>query len=59
MVEPSRSRKTDERAGPSPDRGADKRTPRWVFALGVIIAIALVALIVLLHLSGTLGPRSH
>jgi hypothetical protein len=32
---------------------------RWGFVLGIIIVIALVVLMVLLHLTGTLGPGVH
>lgn len=41
------------------DRGSSTGTPRWVSVLGLIIAIALVLLFVVLHLTGTLGPGAH
>jgi hypothetical protein len=41
------------------ERGSATGTPRWVFVLGIIIAIALVLLFVVLHLTGTLGPGAH
>jgi hypothetical protein len=59
MADPPRYSETDEDAGTGPDRGAASSPPRWVFVLGMIIAIALVVLIVLLHLTGTLGPGVH
>jgi hypothetical protein len=61
MADPSRSPEieNDAAAGAGVDRGATKRTPRWVLVLGIIIAIALVVLMLLLHLNGTLGPRVH
>ena len=39
--------------------GRDGRAPRWAIVLGIVIAIHLVALIVLLHLTGTIGPGIH
>ncbi|HEX9410682.1 MAG TPA: hypothetical protein VF986_03180 [Actinomycetota bacterium] len=59
MADPSRSPETKEDTGVGPNQGAASRTPRWVLVLGIIIAIALVVLIVLLHLTGTLGPGVH
>jgi hypothetical protein len=59
MADPPRSPETGEAPGHGSDRGAAGRTPRWVFVLGVVIAIHLVVLIVLLHLTGTLGPGVH
>lgn len=38
------------------DRGSATSTPRWVRVLGIIIAIVLIALFIVLHLTGTLGP---
>jgi hypothetical protein len=58
MADP-RSPETEDDAGQGPDLGADGSTPRWVVVLGIFIAIALVGLIVLLHLTGTLGPGAH
>ncbi len=43
---------------PGPDGGHNGR-PRWVFVLGIILAIVLLGLIIVLHLSGTIGPGSH
>ncbi len=34
-------------------------TPRWVSVLGIVVAIALVLLFVVLHLTGTLGAGAH
>jgi hypothetical protein len=59
MADPPRSRETEDDAGRGPNRGAPKSTPRWVFVVGVIIAIALLGLMVFLHLTGTLGPGGH
>jgi len=41
------------------DGGSTTSTPRWVPVLGVVIAIALIALFVVLHLTGTLGAGVH
>lgn len=58
MADPPRSPGTEKNARQGPDPEATS-TPRWVFVLGIIIAIALVGLIILLHVSGTLGPGAH
>jgi hypothetical protein len=59
MADPPRSPETKDDARPGPDRGAARSTPRWVFLLGIIIAIALLGLMVFLHINGTLGPGAH
>jgi len=40
-------------------RGPTTGTPRWVRVLGIVLAIALIALFVVLHLTGTLGAGAH
>jgi len=59
MADPPRSPGTEKNARQGPDPEAATSTPRWVFVLGIIIAIALVGLMILLHVSGTLGPGAH
>ena len=68
MADPPRSPETEDEAR-SPEtedearRGADgaaaNSTPRWVLILVAIVAVALLGLMVLLHLTGTLGPGVH
>ncbi len=43
----------------APDRESADRLPRWLYALGIIVAIVLVVVLVVLHLTGTLGPGDH
>lgn len=49
----------DDGTGGEPDRGSATSTPRWVSKVGIVIAIALVVLIVVLHLTGVIGPGAH
>ena len=44
-----------DRGDPGPSVGA----PRWMYALGVGVAVALVVVMVVLHTSGVLGSGSH
>jgi hypothetical protein len=50
---------TGDDDGVGSDRGAPTSTPRWVPVLGIVIAIGLVLLLVVLHLTGILGPGAH
>ena len=59
MADPPRSPGTEEDPGWDPNRGTASRSHRWVFILGIVFAIALVGLMILLHLTGTLGPGVH
>jgi len=59
MDNPPRHPRSEQDTGRSPNWGTDRRPPRWVFVLGIIVAVALLGLMVLLHLGGTLGPGVH
>jgi hypothetical protein len=63
---------SEENAGPLPrypdaedDTGAraDRRSaagaPRWITVLGIVIAILVVLTLVVLHLTGAIGPGLH
>jgi hypothetical protein len=34
-------------------------TPRWVSAVGIGVVVGLLLLVVVLHLTGTIGPGAH
>ena len=46
-------------SGAGPVRGPANGAPRWISVLKMIIAIALLVLVLVLHLSGIIGPRAH
>jgi hypothetical protein len=48
-----------EDTGGGDGRGPATGTPRWVSMLGITVAAALIVLIVVLHLTGIIGPGSH
>jgi hypothetical protein len=48
-----------DNTGVGPSRGSATSTPRWVPVLGIVIAIGLVLVLVVLHLTGVLGPGAH
>jgi hypothetical protein len=58
MTDPPRHPGTDEDGGPAPE-GPPGGAPRRKVVLGVTIAIAVLVLIILLHLTGTIGPGAH
>jgi hypothetical protein len=58
MTHPPRHPGTDGDGGPAPE-GRPGAASRWKVVLGVTIAIAVLVLIILLHLTGTIGPGSH
>jgi hypothetical protein len=58
MVDPDK-RSGSRHNAQEPLRGTSGGTPRWVVAVGLVLAVALVALIMLLHVSGVMGPGIH
>jgi hypothetical protein len=52
---PDRGDETDAR----PDRGPATGAPRWVSKVGIVVAVGLILLVVVLHLTGTIGPGAH
>jgi hypothetical protein len=59
MADPPSYPDTDDDTGVGPDRGSATSMPRWMPVLGIVIAIVLVLLLVVLHLTGVLGPGAH
>jgi hypothetical protein len=59
MADPLHSPDDADNANRGPDQGAPNGTPRWVVVGGIVLAIALLGLIVILHLSGAIGPGTH
>jgi hypothetical protein len=59
MADPPRSPQSDDDARPIPNRAGANNRSRWGVVLGIIFAIALVALVVFLHITGTIGPGTH
>jgi hypothetical protein len=59
MAEPLRHPAADEGTDAKPGRGGPNGPPRWVVVVGIIVAIALLVLIALLHLTGAIGPGAH
>lgn len=54
-VDPNSPDDADATVGRGPTTG----TPRWMRALWIVILIGMVALVIALHLTGTLGPGAH
>jgi hypothetical protein len=59
MADPPPDSDTGDDTGVGRDRGSATSTPRWLPVLGIVIAIVLVLLLVVLHLTGVLGPCAH
>jgi hypothetical protein len=59
MADPPPYPDTGDDTGVGRERGSASGRPRWVAVLGILIAIVLVLLFVVLHLTGTLGPGAH
>jgi len=58
MTDPPRHPSTERNGRPGPE-GSPGAASRWRLVLGITIAVALLALVVLLHLTGIIGPGVH
>jgi hypothetical protein len=58
-ADPERSREPGDEPAVSPERRSPTGTPRWISVLGIAIAVGLVVLVFVLHLTGVLGPGAH
>jgi hypothetical protein len=54
-----RTHDTSEEAGVETGRRSAGEPRRWVTALGIVVAVGLVVLLFVLHLTGVLGPGAH
>ena len=43
----------------APNRESTGDARRWISAAGIIVALILILIVVILHLSGVIGPGSH
>jgi len=59
MADPPPYPDTGDDTGAGPDRGPTTGAPRWVSVVGIIVAVAVLLLVVVLHLSGSVGPGAH
>ncbi len=63
MAHPCHDHGTDPNREPDPrarlDRGSAASMPGWVKVLGIVAAMAVIVLLVVLHLTGTLGAGVH
>jgi hypothetical protein len=56
---PQRPRDTADETGVTPGHRSATGTPRWVLVLGIVVAVGLALLLLVLHLTGVLGPGAH
>jgi hypothetical protein len=56
---PHRSRDTGDEIFVWPGRGSAGGPPHWVALFGIVVAVGLVLLLVVLHLTGVFGPGAH
>ncbi len=50
---------TDDDSAVGPDLGSTAGARRWIAVVGISIAIVAVLAMVVLHLTGTIGPGAH
>jgi hypothetical protein len=57
MADPRPDPDDEDDSGARLDHGSTTGRLRWGRVLGIVIGIALLALFIVLHLTGTLGPE--
>jgi hypothetical protein len=55
----SPTEETNQQSGAEPDRGQTVSRQRWASLLGIAAVILILALIIVLHLTGAIGPGTH
>jgi hypothetical protein len=50
---------TESDTGAQPGRGSAAGAPRWITVFGIAMAILVVVTLIILHLSGAIGPGVH
>jgi hypothetical protein len=59
LADTGRSRETGDKAAVRPGGRSATGTRRWISVLGIVVAVGLVVLFFVLHLTGVLGPGAH
>lgn len=59
MADQPRYPDTGEDAGPGPGREPITTRQRWTRVLLVLTVVVLLAVMIILHVTGTFGPGSH
>jgi hypothetical protein len=50
---------TENGTDAEPNRGSAAGAPHWITVFGIVIAILMILTLVVLHLTGAIGPGVH